>query len=48
MSEQATHTRVCSTADDVIAMLSAHQTDLGAAGIMSSSLFGPIARGGGS
>jgi len=45
MSEQATHTGVCSSADDVIATLRAHEADLRAAGIKSLSLFGPIARG---
>jgi predicted nucleotidyltransferase len=45
MSELKTHTQVCPKADDVIAMLRAHETDLRAAGITSLSLFGPIARG---
>ncbi|MGD0429827.1 MAG: nucleotidyltransferase domain-containing protein [Acetobacteraceae bacterium] len=45
MSEQAMHTRVCSSADDVIAILRAHEPELRAAGVKSLWLFGPIARG---
>ncbi len=45
MSEQATHTRVCFSADDVIEILRAHEPALRAAGIKGLSLFGPLARG---
>jgi hypothetical protein len=45
MSEQATRTQSCPTADDVIAILRAHEAELRAAGIRRLSLFGSVARG---
>lgn len=45
MSEQATRTRSCPVADDVIATLRAHEPELRAAGIRRLSLFGSVARG---
>jgi predicted nucleotidyltransferase len=45
MSEQAAHSRVCPSADDVITILRAHEAELRAAGIMRASLFGSVARG---
>ena len=45
MSEQATQTRACPRADDVIATLRAHEAELRAAGIHRLSLFGSVARG---
>jgi predicted nucleotidyltransferase len=45
MSEQAAHNRVCPNADDVIAILRAHEVELRAAGVRHASLFGSVARG---
>lgn len=45
MSEPATRTRSCPSADDVIATLRAHEAELRAAGIRHLSLFGSVARG---
>ena len=45
MNEQATHTRACPQADDVIVTLRAHEAELRAAGIRHLSLFGSVARG---
>ena len=45
MSEQATKSRTCPSADDVIATLRAHEVELRAAGIKRLSLFGSVARG---
>jgi uncharacterized protein len=45
MGEQATQTRSCPKADDVIAILRAHEAELRAAGIRHVSLFGSVARG---
>ena len=45
MSEQATRTRTCPLADDVIVTLRAHEAELRAAGINRLSLFGSVARG---
>ena len=45
MSELAPHARVCPLAEEVIAILRAHEAELRAAGIWKLSLFGPVARG---
>ncbi len=45
MSGQAARTRPSPQADDVIAILRAHEAELRAAGIRHVSLFGSVARG---
>ena len=45
MSDLATRTQSIPRAEDVIATLRAHETDLRAAGIQSLALFGSVARG---
>ncbi len=45
MSELAPHTQACPLADDVIASLRAHESELRAIGIKRVSLFGSVARG---
>lgn len=45
MSELATQTRSCPRADDVIAILRAHEAELRASGVRRLSLFGSVARG---
>jgi predicted nucleotidyltransferase len=45
MSELKTQTRSIPVADDVIAILRAHEAELRAAGIRRLSLFGSVARG---
>src|SRR5580692_5790396 len=45
MADLASHTKACPLADNVIAILQAHEAELRAAGIRRLSLFGPVARG---
>ena len=45
MSDLATRTPSIPQAEDVVATLRAHETDLRAAGIQSLALFGSVARG---